>query len=176
VLAKIANRVAKKSAVGVYVTASDDPVLETIAVEDIWGIGSRWGKRLRSSGIDTAQALRDASEALVRKEMGIIGTRLQLELQGISSLPLELAPFPKKETCVSRSFGRPITKLRELQEAIATYASRLGEKRSDPAEVSSARERATMLRAQQQVSLTLAIIIFFTEILFLKNHDKLLLR
>jgi len=76
VLAKIANRVAKKSAVGVYVTASDDPVLETIAVEDIWGIGLRWGKRLRSSGIDTAQALRDASEALIRKEMGIIGTRL----------------------------------------------------------------------------------------------------
>jgi len=159
VLAKIANRVAKKSAAGVYVTASDDPVLETIAVEKIWGIGSRWGKRLRSRGIQTAQELRDAPEALIRQEMGIIGTRLQLELQGISSLPLERAPSPKKETCVSRSFGRSITELSELREAIATDATRLGEKRSDPAEVSSARERATMLRAQQQVTFTLVVFV-----------------
>jgi DNA polymerase V len=49
-------------------------------------------------------------------------------LQGISCLPLELIPSPKQETCVSRSFGKPIASLAELQQAIALYVGRAAEK------------------------------------------------
>jgi len=127
VLAKLANRIAKKSATGVAI-APDDEKLAATSVEDIWGIGSRWGKKLRARGIDTAMALRDAPEAAVREVTGITGVRLQAELRGLSSLSLELVPQPKRETCVSRSFGRPVATLGELREAIATYTTRLGEK------------------------------------------------
>ncbi|MEO0804561.1 MAG: SOS mutagenesis and repair protein UmuC, partial [Cyanobacteria bacterium J06642_2] len=61
-------------------------------------------------------------------KMGIVGVRLQLELRGVPCLPLEMCPPPKKETCVSRSFGQAVTSLDELKEAIALRTTRLGEK------------------------------------------------
>lgn len=60
--------------------------------------------------------------------MGVVGVRLQLELQGVSCLPLELVPQPKRQTCVSRSFSQPVTELWEFKEAIAAYTARLAAK------------------------------------------------
>ncbi|NEQ48469.1 MAG: hypothetical protein F6K00_35040 [Leptolyngbya sp. SIOISBB] len=37
---------------------------------------------------------------------------------------LELLPKPRQTCCVSRSFGRPVTKLAELREAIATHTAK----------------------------------------------------
>ncbi|MDX2270419.1 MAG: Y-family DNA polymerase [Cyanobacteriota bacterium] len=129
VLAKVAGRVAKKSPTGVYeMPTSDDEILHTTAVEDIWGIGSKLSQWLHHQGIPTALQLRDAHPGLIRKKMGIIGIRLQQELQGIPCLPLEQCPPPKKETTVSRSFGRPVTTQQELKEAVALYTSRAAEK------------------------------------------------
>jgi DNA polymerase V len=54
--------------------------------------------------------------------------RLVLELQGKPCFALELYPSSPKSITVSRSFGRPITTISELREAIATYASRAAEK------------------------------------------------
>ncbi|KGF73849.1 SOS mutagenesis and repair protein UmuC [Neosynechococcus sphagnicola sy1] len=132
-LAKIANRVAKKSSTanGVFdISSCSDPdeVLAATEVEDIWGIGRRYSKWLRSVGIETAFQLRDSDPALIRQKMGVVGIRLLQELQGESCLPLDLCPMPKQETCVSRSFGRPIETLPELKEAIALYTSKAAEK------------------------------------------------
>ena len=41
---------------------------------------------------------------------------------------LELCPPPKPSLMVSRSFGRPITALTEMREAVATYTTRAAEK------------------------------------------------
>jgi DNA polymerase V len=129
VLAKVANRVAKKSSEGVFVMpTSDDAVLDKIAVEDVWGIGSKLSKWLKTHDIQTALQLRDADPGLIRQKMGVVGIRLVKELQGISCLSLDLCPSPKKETCVSRSFGRPVTTLNELKEAMALHVSRAAEK------------------------------------------------
>src|SRR6266446_9931097 len=46
----------------------------------------------------------------------------------IACLPLELCPPPKHSLMVSRSFGRPITTLIEMREAVATYTTRAAEK------------------------------------------------
>lgn len=132
-LSKIANYVAKKQKQygGVFdlSTATDaEGILATFPVKEIWGIGRQYNKWLLSQGIETAKELRDANEGLIRKKMGVVGIRLVYELRGISCLPLELVTKPKKETCVSRSFGQPVTKLADLQEAITAYASRAAEK------------------------------------------------
>jgi len=50
-----------------------------------------------------------------------------MELRGISCIEFEDIK-PKKEIMASRSFGRRITKREELEEALAMYASRAGEK------------------------------------------------
>lgn len=59
--------------------------------------------------------------------MGVVGLRIVWELRGISCLPLALGPPPWKSVMVARSFGRAITLLHEMREAVATYTSRAAE-------------------------------------------------
>ena len=48
----------------------------------------------------------------------------QRELSGIACLEMEEVPQPRKNTCCSRSFGKPVTGLEELEEAVANYVVR----------------------------------------------------
>jgi DNA polymerase V len=72
--------------------------------------------------------LRDANDRWIRQQFGIVGQRIVWELRGISCLPLELCPPTKQSLMVSRSFGRPITMVTEMREAVATYTTRAAEK------------------------------------------------
>jgi DNA polymerase V len=133
VLAKIANRVAKRDGVhqGVFdlgAVADPDPWLEAIAIEDVWGIGRKLSRWARLRGIADARALRDMPPGELRRRCGVVGVRLQQELRGHSCLPLVAVAPAKQETCVSRSFSTPVDSLEELRQAIATYLSRAAEK------------------------------------------------
>jgi DNA polymerase V len=129
-LAKVANRVAKKSGSGVcHLTQLNvDEVLSALDIEDVWGIGRRHAKSLRSHGINTALQLRDADPVWAKQKYSVVMQRTILELRGHPCIPLELAPPSRKSIMVSRSFSRPVTELRELREAIATHLSRAAEK------------------------------------------------
>ena len=133
VLAKLANRIAKTTPGrhGVFdLGRSSDPDrhLEAIAIEDVWGIGRQLSRWCRLRGISHARALRDMPTGELRRRCGVVGVRLQQELRGHACLPLELVPAAKRETCVSRSFSKPITTQAQLKEAVATYLSRAAEK------------------------------------------------
>ena len=133
VLAKLANRLAKvdPARAGVFrfpTAAALEPWLEAVPVEEIWGVGQRLARWCRLRGLTTAWALSQANPALVKRQWGVVGLRLQQELRGISCLPLVQGPTPKRETCVSRSFSQPIEDLRQLREAVATYVVRAAEK------------------------------------------------
>ena len=133
VLAKIANRIAKcdPSHGGVFdlgQAGDPGPWLETIAIEDVWGIGRRLSRWCRLRGIANARELRDRPSGELRHRCGVVGLRLQQELRGHSCLPLVAVPPARQETCVSRSFSEPVTSLEGLRQAIATYLSRAGEK------------------------------------------------
>ncbi|MCS5700050.1 Y-family DNA polymerase [Cyanobium sp. FGCU-52] len=133
VLAKIANRIAKRDPGhgGVFdlgAVADPDPWLEGIAVEDVWGIGRRLSRWCRLRGIGNARQLRDRPAGELRVRCGVVGLRLQQELRGHAVLPLVQQPPAKRETCVSRSFGEPVTSREALREAVATYLSRAAEK------------------------------------------------
>src|SRR2546425_5991390 len=128
-LAKLANRLAKRSieAQGVVALTSPSQIEATLAqtpIEDIWGIGPGYSRRLHAHEITTALQLRNVNDRWVRQELRIVGLRLVWELRGISCLPLELCPPPKQSLMVSRSFGRPITTLTEMREAVATDMTR----------------------------------------------------
>ncbi len=135
VLAKVANRLAKHAATlrqqGVFdlgAVVDPDPWLEAIAIEEVWGIGRRLSRWCRLRGISTARQLRDMPSGELRHRCGVVGLRLQRELQGHACLPLVALPPAKQETCVSRSFSTPITTAGELRQAVATYLSRAAEK------------------------------------------------
>ena len=63
-LAKIANHVAKKqTSIGVFDMRDTDlqrQIMDTLPVEELWGVSHKWGKKLRAVGITTAAQLRDA--------------------------------------------------------------------------------------------------------------------
>jgi DNA polymerase V len=54
--------------------------------------------------------------------------RLALELRGVPCLDLEREIPDRKTIMASHSFGRPVTTLAELPEAVASYAARAAEK------------------------------------------------
>ena len=60
--------------------------------------------------------------------MGVVGERIYLELHGISCLNLEQLPSQKKSCCVSRSFGKLVEEIKEMEESISNYGSRVAEK------------------------------------------------
>ena len=131
--AKLANHLAKASPdhAGIFDLAQcrdPDPWLESVAIEDVWGIGSRLGRWCRLRGIANARQFRDMPSGELKAKAGVVGLRLQRELRGDACLPLTLAPAAKRETCVSRSFSRPISSVEELQQAIASYVVRAAEK------------------------------------------------
>jgi DNA polymerase V len=121
-LAKVANRIAKKFGSGVCDLAQldTDQVLSGLDVEDIWGIGRRYAKSLRSHGIETALQLRDTDLVWAKQKYSVVMQRTILELRGKSCIPIALAPPSRQSVMVSRSFGRPVTEQSELKEAIAT--------------------------------------------------------
>lgn len=132
-LAKIANKLAKRNKMcqGVlnitYHPRMDD-FLNSVEVDDIWGVGWEYSKLLKRYGIKTALDLRDANESWIRKKMTVQGLRTVLELRGISCIELEEVVSDKKEIVNSRSFGKDVDNYREVSEAIAAYASRAAEK------------------------------------------------
>ncbi len=129
VLAKVANRVAKKQT-GVFDIRdqkTQDAILKTLHVRKLWGIARRWAERLHRMGIETASQLRDASPVIIRKQLSVVGERLVRELRGQSCLDLEDVQ-PRKNIMSSKSFGNLLTEKAPMAEALANYAARACEK------------------------------------------------
>ncbi len=131
VLAKVANRVAKKQTDdGVFDIRSQktqDEILKALDVEKIWGIAGKWADRLGRMGIEKASELRDASPTIIRKHLSVVGERLLRELKGQSCIDLEDIQ-PRKNIMSSKSFGTLLTKKEPMEEALANYAARACEK------------------------------------------------
>jgi DNA polymerase V len=132
-LAKIANRVAKRTpdmggVCDLLACPDRETLLGRVAVEDVWGIGPNHAHMLKQHGITTALQLRQADDQWIRKRMGIVGLRLVMELRGVSCLELEQCPAPKQSLTCSRAFGKLISTLAEMEEAVSVYTSRVAEK------------------------------------------------
>ena len=128
-LAKIMSHQVKKYSTSVrslvYPTQKNaqDSLLESVNINDIWGIGKNWGKSLKSIGIYTAKDLRNASSALIRKKFNVIMLKTQAELNGIACFD-DNASNPKKQIISSRSFGTKVTDKEHLREAIAMHIAK----------------------------------------------------
>lgn len=128
-LSKLANRLSKKDGVGcLEIRETDLEALAKVEVEDIWGVGQRLGVRLRRIGVRNALGLIEAPTLAIRSVGGVTLERTQRELGGLRCIGMEEVPQPKKNTCSSRSFGTPVTKLEDLEEAVANYAVKAGSK------------------------------------------------
>ena len=105
-----------------------DKLLAHVPIHEVWGIGGAFGRMLMNRNILSARDFRDASEFFIKDKMGIIGLRTKYELQGLSAVSLDEVLEPKKAIMSSRSFGRYVSELSELSEAISQYTIRAAEK------------------------------------------------
>jgi DNA polymerase V len=130
-LAKIANKIAKDSTKeNIFDMRSIDlqtKVLKDLPIEDIWGISSGWGNKLRTLGIKTALELRETEPRFIRNHLSVVGERIVYELRGFPCIDLEQMP-QKKNILSSKSFGQLITELEQIEEALANYTFRACEK------------------------------------------------
>lgn len=131
-LAKLANHWAKKSPSGVLFLAPGSERLElTLAatpVGDLWGIGRRGTAKLGKIGVRTAKDLRDMELPAARRLLTVTGERTVMELRGFQCVADDLSPAPRKTMVSSRSFGRKVERLQDLEEAVASHAARAGER------------------------------------------------
>jgi DNA polymerase V len=131
-LSKIANHIAKQHPEhnGVFdlINHDHETILADTPIEEVWGVGRNYARTLRINGIVTALQLRDSHDGWIKQQFGVVLLRTVLELRGIVCLPLAPLPPSPKSLMVSRSFGRAITDIKELKEAIATYTSKAAEK------------------------------------------------
>tara|TARA_Y100001968_G_scaffold333713_1_gene398618 strand:- start:9266 stop:10540 length:1275 start_codon:yes stop_codon:yes gene_type:complete len=131
--AKIANYLAKtlEEQAGIFdlgLAPNQDKWLESVSIENVWGIGRQLSRWCRMKGVKTALQLRDMPSNELKEKYGVVGMRLQEELKGEVCLPFIETPLSKKETCVSRSLNKPITKKNELNQVLAGHVIRASEK------------------------------------------------
>lgn len=131
-LAKLANRLAKKSAKAQGKCLLLEPrhieaALRRTQVGDLWGIGGRQAALLNRYGIRTAWDFTQADETWVLRRLTITGLRTVRELKGESCIPMEQKKR-KKNICTARSFGSMTQDLHVVREAVASYAARCAEK------------------------------------------------
>lgn len=120
-LAKIANRIAKDSIEpGVYILNHTELAFLDFAAEKIWGIGHKTAEKLLCLNITTANQLKNADPKMIRLQFNVNVEKTIQELNGISCIGLEINQ-PRKQIISSRSFGKIVTELSDIEEAISHY-------------------------------------------------------
>jgi len=130
-LSKAANHVAKKEKSGVINLINSKQIgkiLKEIKINDVWGVGRQLAKFYIKNEINTAYQLKNISSSWIKKNTNVFGARTAMELKGFSCISLETCHKKRKSCCVSRSFGRKVTKLEELSESVTTHCLNAAEK------------------------------------------------
>lgn len=133
-LSKLANYTAKRllSHTGGVVDICDlhnrNWVLRNTAVSEVWGVGRKMKLHLEAMNIRTAMDLARADARTLRDRFSVVIEKTARELAGVSCLELGEAAPPKQEICCSRMFGKRLTTIEPIKEAVATYTQRAAEK------------------------------------------------
>ncbi len=125
VLAKLANRIAKKYSRfnGVFDidTLPYDRykrLLQSIEVGDLWGIGRQSAKKLRRININSSYDFYRSDIGIIETLLGVNGKRVYRELRGHSCVSIEYIPPTRQQIVSSRSFGADLTDFDELNQAL----------------------------------------------------------
>ncbi|TQV61490.1 MAG: Y-family DNA polymerase [Halothiobacillaceae bacterium] len=133
--AKLANHIAKKRPewngvcdLSSLPESTVNELMASIDVGEVWGVGQKLTERLNALGIQTVLDLKRADPKVIQRRFSVVLERTVWELRGIACLRLEDVSPPRQQIISSRSFGRPVTELNELKEAVTAYMSRAAEK------------------------------------------------
>jgi DNA polymerase V len=129
-LAKLANHVAKKHprsrGVFNYNALTDDQktrLLQRIPAEEVWGVGHKLTQKLARHGVHSVDDLRQAHVPTLRAEFGVVMEKIQRELQEMPCIELQEIQPDRQQIISSRSFGKMVTELPVLQDALSTFVA-----------------------------------------------------
>ena len=143
-LSKVANHIAKKEKAGViYLNTNIDEKLKKFPIEDVWGVGKQLSKFYHKNNVSNAYDLKNVSNTWVKKGTNVLGAKTAMELRGIPCIDLQIDQEKRKNCCVSRSFGRKVKDLNELEESVITHCLNAAEK----------------IRADDQIAKTITVFI-----------------
>jgi len=129
-IAKIANKEAKHSN-GTLIIENDLQIKELLTntpIEKIWGIGRNYQKLLLRYGVETAWQFTQLNSNWIKKNMSVVGHRIQRELLGDPCIEIEQTPPAKKVIATTRGFGKKLSDKVLIKEAVSTHAIRCAEK------------------------------------------------
>lgn len=125
-LAKLTSHIAKKQptyeGVCSYWTLQNfRNLLYTISVDEVWGIGRKWSKKLKNIGVDSIGQFVMLNDGLVRKMMNVNGLKTKMEILGSYCHHVTPIPKLKKNIASTRSFGKDINSFDQISEAMYSY-------------------------------------------------------
>ena len=121
-LAKVANHKAKKG-LGVYVLTDEkwQEASHNMRIGELWGVGRGMSERFTSKDIKSPADLMSADPAMISKVYGVVGARLQNELNGIKATTLDKKLELQHSIMSTRSFGDATNDLPAIERALAHH-------------------------------------------------------
>jgi DNA polymerase V len=101
--------------------------LELYPIEEVWGIGRQYAKRLQAERVTTAYDFAMKPKSWVRATFNVVVERTWRELNGDDCVPLEDLG-KKKSICTSRSFPGMVPDFETLRTSISNFAAHCAEK------------------------------------------------
>jgi DNA polymerase V len=95
--------------------------LYDITVDEVWGIGRKWTKKLKAMGVETIGQFVMLNDLTVKKNMTINGLKAKMELLGMYCHHIQPIPKLKKNIASTRSFGQDIDSFDQVAEAMYSY-------------------------------------------------------
>ena len=95
--------------------------LYNISVDEVWGIGRKWSKKLKMIGVESIGQFVMLNDGLVRKMMNVNGLKTKMEILGMYCHPIQTVPKLKRNIASTRSFGQDINSFDQIAEAMYSY-------------------------------------------------------
>ena len=95
--------------------------LYEIPVDEVWGIGRQWNKKLKSQRVESIGQFVMMNDYTVRKLMNVNGLKTKCEILGMYCHPVKPIPKLKKNIASTRSFGKDVDDFDQLAEAMYSY-------------------------------------------------------
>lgn len=99
-------------------------IMANIDVSEVWGVGAKTSIKLKKMGIDSVLDLKQTNPAKINLYFNVNIERTVVELNQSVCFPVVTEAPKKNEILSSRSFGRPVSTIEMLSEAITTFLSR----------------------------------------------------
>jgi DNA polymerase-4 len=102
------------------------PLLETLPVNKLWGIGSHTAEKLRTMGITTCGELGRTPLPFLLKKFGVIGERLKAMGNGKLETPLEVEASEPKSIGHSMTLAKDIWQRDDITPCLLRLSERVG--------------------------------------------------